>query len=151
MRPLVLTLAGAAIGLAAVLPLARPLAVPADTGVQVAPDATSTAAARPVAAPTKRITVTGPLIATRYGPVQVRIVLAGPRLVSAQAVQLPNAEGESRRISRHAGPELARQAVATQGMVDGVSGATWTSEGYRRSLQAALDVGRAAATTPTTS
>lgn len=149
MRPIVLTLAGIAVGVAAVLPVARQLTVPADTGVQVTPVAAPTAAAsatRGVDA-ARTVTATGPLVATRYGPVQVQVVLAGDRLVSADAVRLPDGDGESRSINRHAGPALARQAVSRQGGVDTVSGATWTSEGYRRSLQAALDAARAAATT----
>lgn len=151
MRPLVLTLAGAALGLDAVLPLARPLTVPADTGVQVTPAAAPAAAPdpRPAAPLPSTVTATGPLVATRYGPVQVRVVMTGGRLVSAEATRLPDADEQSRQINRYAGPVLARQVVATQGAVDTVSGATWTSDGYRRSLQSALDAARAAATTPT--
>lgn len=152
MNPIVLTLAGVAVGVAAVLPVARQLTVPADTGVQVTPVAAPPAAARAPrsAEPARTVTVTGPVVATRYGPVQVQVVLVGDRLVSAAAVRLPDGDGESRSINRYAGPALARQAVTGQGQVDAVSGATWTSQGYRRSLQAALDAARAAATTPAT-
>ena len=155
MRPIVLSLAGVALGVAAVLPVARQSIVPADTGVQIAPITAppaaatgprATAPARTV--PARTVTATGPLVATRYGPVQVQVVVTGRRLVSADAVRLPDGDGESRSINRHAGPALARQALATQGQVDTVSGATWTSNGYRRSLQAALDAARAAATAP---
>lgn len=153
MRPLVLTVAGAALGLAAVLPIARHVTVPADAGVQVAHVAAPSSGVRPASPPavtvTATVTATGPVVATRYGPVQVRVVTAGERLVSAQAVRLPDADDQSRQINRYAGPVLARQSVASQGVVDTVSGATWTSEGYRRSLQAALDAARAAATTQT--
>lgn len=150
MRPIVLTLAGVALGVAAVLPVARQLTVPADAGVHITPVAAPpTAATAPRAAVAARtVTATGPLVATRYGPVQVHVVLTGDRLVSADAVRLPDGDGQSRSINRHAGPALARQAIAGQGQVDTVSGATWTSDGYRRSLQAALDAARAAATAP---
>ena len=153
MRPIVLTLAGVALGVAAVLPVARQLAVPVDSGVQIAPITTPPAAA--VAPPrgtvsARTVTATGPLVATRYGPVQVQVVLTGGRLVSADAVRLPDGDDQSRSINRNAGPALARQAVATQGQVDTVSGATWTSDGYRRSLQAALDTARAASAAGTT-
>lgn len=147
MRPIALTLTGVAVGLASVLPLARQ-AVSSDVGVQIAPAAAppapASARARRAGSPARTVTVTGPVVATRYGPVQVRVVMVGHRLVSADAVRLPDGDEQTRSINRMAGPALARQAVASQGTVDGVSGATWTSDGYRRSLQAALDAARAA-------
>lgn len=154
MRPIALTVSGIALGVAAALPVARQLTAPADAGVLIAPAA---APAAPAAAPpaatgsspppaaARTVTVTGPVVATRYGPVQVRIVLTGGRLLSADAVRLPDGDEDSRSINGYAGPRLAEQAVARQGQVDTVSGATWTSDGYRRSLQAALDTARAAA------
>ncbi len=142
MRPLVLTIAGAALGLAAVLPLARaqlPSTVPTTT-VQAA----AVAGQSPGAAAS--VTVTGPVISTRYGPVQVRVTLTEARLTAATAVRLPDADGESRDINAAAGPRLDAAALAAQGaQIDTVSGATWTSDGYRRSLQAALDEARTTA------
>ena len=135
MRPVVLTVAGVALGIAMVLPAARAQLVPAAAPmtVLVAPPV--------VGAPT--VTVTGPAVATRYGPVQVRVSVTGDRLTSATAVRLPDGDGESRSINRQAGPLLDVRAVSSQGRVDTVSGASYTSDGYRRSLQAALDTARA--------
>lgn len=151
MRPITLTLAGAALGVAALLPVARTQLVPGPpTSVQVAPVSTG---AVPSAAPVPQrtgpvvgftVTATGPVVATRYGPVQVQVVVRAGRLVTASSLRLPNADDQSREINRSAGPVLNRQAVATQGQVDTVSGATWTTNGYRTSLQAALDSARAA-------
>lgn len=147
MKPIALTLTGVAVGLASILPLARQ-AVSSDVGVQIvpaaAPPAPSSAGTRPAGSRVRTVTVTGPVVATRYGPVQVRVVLIGHRLVSANALRLPDGDEQTRSINRMAGPVLAHQAVASQGTVDGVSGATWTSDGYRRSLQAAMDAARAA-------
>jgi len=147
MRPIVLTLAGVALGVAAVLPLARQLTVPYDPGVQITPVAAPpvTATGPRAAAPAVTVTVTGPAVDTRYGPVQVKVVVTGGRILSADAVQLPDSDHHSVSINRQAGPRLALEAVTNQGQVDTVSGATWTSDGYRRSLQAALDVARHAA------
>lgn len=152
MRPMALALSGLVLGLAAVLPLARQATLPPQLVVQIAPVTAPPSPTNPsaprLAPPARTVTVTGPVVATRYGPVQVRVVLTGQRLVSAVAVQLPDGDEQSRSINGAAGPALARQAVASQGTVDGVSGATWTSDGYRRSLQAALDAARAAVTAP---
>lgn len=143
MRPLALTLAGAAFGLVVVLPLAR---------AQL-PDGMSSVVVEVVPNPglasgstNGRVTATGPVISTRYGPVQVKVTLQGDRLAQAIAVQLPDGDGRSSQISAFAGPRLDDAAVQAQGAIfDGVSGASYTSDGYRRSVQAALDLARAAA------
>ena len=84
-------------------------------------------------------TVTGPRIDTRWGPVQVVITLQDQQLVDISALQLPTG-GRSGQISRFAEPILRSEALQAQGAdIDGVSGATFTSVAYERSLQAALD------------
>jgi uncharacterized protein with FMN-binding domain len=90
-------------------------------------------------APTAQSTVTGPLITTRYGPVQVRVTVKGGKLTDVQAVALPTG-GKSGSIADYSAPILRREALAAQGAgIHAVSGATYTSEGYASSLQAALD------------
>jgi len=67
------------------------------------------------------------------------------RLVAVAIVQYPNDDGKSVRINQRALPELQSEALAAQSAdVDTVSGATYTSDGYVRSLQSALDAARAA-------
>jgi uncharacterized protein with FMN-binding domain len=84
-------------------------------------------------------TVTGDVTPTRYGNVQVRLTMTDGRIVRAEAVQAPQG-GLSGRKTALAVPRLGEQAVAAQGAdIDTVSGATYTSDGYRRSLQSALD------------
>ncbi|MET9273565.1 FMN-binding protein [Kribbella sp. NPDC003557] len=104
------------------------------------------APARPVATPgvvstgSGEVTVNGTSEGTRYGPVQVRITIRSRRLVAVTAVTYPASGGRDREISSFALPQLEREAVAAQGArIDTVSGATFTSDGYRRSLQSALD------------
>ncbi|AJE39806.1 MULTISPECIES: FMN-binding protein [Streptomyces] len=88
-------------------------------------------------------TVTGEQVQTRYGPVQVRITLRNGRLTEVTAVALPRDNPRDREISGYAVPRLTREALAAQSAeIDTVSGATYTSEGYRRSLQSALDSAR---------
>lgn len=75
-----------------------------------------------------------------YGDVQVQVAMRAGKLVDVRAVRLPDGDGTSREINASAGPQLKQQALRVQSAnVDGVSGATYTSDGYRRSLQAALD------------
>jgi FMN-binding domain len=84
-------------------------------------------------------TVDGPVVDTRWGPVQVEVTLDGSKLVDIAALELPSG-GRSGQISRFVEPLLRGQALQVQSAnIDGVSGATYTSLGYARSLQAALD------------
>ncbi|MER7495949.1 FMN-binding protein [Streptomyces pharetrae] len=88
---------------------------------------------------TEARTVTGAVAETQYGPVQVRITVSGGRISQATAVRAPEG-GRSGQITADAVPRL-NQAAVTAGSadIDAVSGATYTSTGYRQSLQSALD------------
>jgi uncharacterized protein with FMN-binding domain len=92
------------------------------------------------AAPTQARTVTGPVVSTRWGTVQVEITVEDGQLTDVAAIQLPNGDRRSAGISNQVEPMLRSQALSAQSAaIDGVSGATYTSNAYARSLQAALD------------
>jgi uncharacterized protein with FMN-binding domain len=70
----------------------------------------------------------------------VEVTVAGGRLTEVTALQLPDGDRRSASISDRVEPTLRSQALAVQdASIDGVSGATYTSIAYARSLQAALD------------
>lgn len=74
-----------------------------------------------------------------YGTVQVKVTLAGGRITDVQAVQLPTG-GRSGDIAAYAAPRLRSEVLAAQSAsIDTVSGASYDSEGYARSVQSALD------------
>lgn len=86
------------------------------------------------------LTVNGTSAGTRYGPVQVRVSIRSHRLVSVTALVYPSSGRRDQEISSFALPQLEQEAIAAQSaQIDTVSGATFTSDGYRRSLQSALD------------
>jgi len=87
-----------------------------------------------------QLTVNGASAGTRYGPVQVRVTIRAHRLVAVKALAYPSSGGRDREISSFSLPQLQQEALAGQSArIDTVSGATFTSDGYRRSLQSALD------------
>ncbi|GAB2444998.1 FMN-binding protein [Streptomyces incanus] len=89
-------------------------------------------------------TVTGDAADTQYGAVQVRLTVSGGKITKAEAVQSPKG-GQSDQINANAVPRLNQAAIAAQsGEIDAVSGATYTSAGYKKSLQSALDKAKAA-------
>ncbi|MFC9288997.1 FMN-binding protein [Streptomyces sp. NPDC057052] len=85
-------------------------------------------------------TLTGDPVQTRYGPVQVRVTVEDGRLTDVTAVAYPQENPRDQQINGYAIPQLTREALSAQSAdIDTVSGATYTSDGYRQSLQSALD------------
>jgi uncharacterized protein with FMN-binding domain len=86
-----------------------------------------------------RTVVNGSVAQTRWGPVQVQITVSGHRITNVAAIVYPSGNGRDQSINAYALPQLRQQVLSAQsGQIDGVSGATVTSDGYRESLQAAL-------------
>ncbi|MFD7286326.1 FMN-binding protein [Streptomyces sp. NPDC059863] len=131
--------AGAAVG-AGAAGAGTGVSATAGTG-GTAPEPGSVAGGRggePVAAGSR--TVVGDAVDTQYGPVQVRITMADGRITKSEAVRAPDADARSRSVTADAVPRLDRAAVTAQNArIDTVSGASYTSQGYRDSLQSALD------------
>ncbi|WP_346771570.1 FMN-binding protein [Actinacidiphila oryziradicis] len=101
-----------------------------------APSAAKSSA--PAAANVTR-SVTGDTAQTQYGPVQVEITMTGTKITAATALQHPTG-GQSDQINANAVPKLNQEAVTAQSAsIDAVSGASYTSAGYKQSLQSALD------------
>ncbi|MFI6151151.1 FMN-binding protein [Kitasatospora sp. NPDC051170] len=158
MRRVVVTTAATAAGVVLLLSLkphagaggaaTRPIS--SDAGPQPATQATAATSATPAtpgstASPTTTTTrtVTGDAADTRYGPVQVKVTLAGTRITRIDVVRYPSESGRDRSINSYALPQLNQEAITAQSAeIDVVSGASYTSDGYTRSLQSALDKAR---------
>lgn len=88
-------------------------------------------------------TIDGPVINNKWGPVQVEVVLDGSHIVDVKAPQYPTHARRSQQINDQALPILHQQVIQAQSaQIDGVGGATYTTDGYMQSLQAALDKAR---------
>ncbi|WP_377272626.1 FMN-binding protein [Peterkaempfera sp. SMS 1(5)a] len=84
--------------------------------------------------------ITGDVASTRYGPVQVRITVKGRKIIDVSVVQYPTEDHRDQEINSYALPVLNQEALSAQSAeIDAVSGATYTSDGYTRSLQSAID------------
>ena len=89
---------------------------------------------------TPTVLVNGTAADTPYGPVQVQLKLRDHHIIRARAIEYPQGGSRDREINSYAIPALDREVVQAQsGQIDTVSGATYTSDGYVRSLQAAID------------
>lgn len=91
------------------------------------------------AAPAAR-TLVGAVENTQYGPMQVEVVMTGTKITNVKVLQETNLGSRSQQIDATAVPKLNSETLAAQSaQIDSVSGATYTSEGYKQSLQSALD------------
>ena len=85
-------------------------------------------------------TATGDAVFVRYGNVQLTVTVNNGVITDIVEEQMPNQDGRSMMISQQAGPMLKSQALKAQSAnINGISGATYTSVGYQKSLQSALD------------
>lgn len=85
-------------------------------------------------------TFTGASVQTRYGAVQVEIVVVDGAVTSADAIRYPDRDHESAQINSWAVPALNDEVVSAQSAdISMISGATVTSTGYLTSLQSAFD------------
>lgn len=140
LRRIVLASAATVSGMVLLLSL-KPHAAPATHLVgSPAPTSSSSASSGGGGSNTGKKSVTGDSVQTRWGPVQVRITVEDGRLTEVTAVAVPQDNPRDQEISAYAVPRLRSEALAAQSAdIDTVSGATYTSEGYRQSLQSALD------------
>ena len=129
--------AAASTGSAGGAPSSATAPAPAATAPAAAGAAPATTAAAPAAAAK---TYTGTNVSTQFGPVQVRITVANGAVTAANAISYPSGNGHSDQINAYAIPTLNKEAVtAGSAKITMVSGATYSSGGYIKSLQSAID------------
>ena len=158
MRRLLLALAGTAAGLAAVLSfktqgsaatsgMAAPVtgtqgsaSAAASTGSTSPKSSGGTAAQQGGTAAAGAKVLTGAVDNTSYGPMQVQVTMAGSKITGVKVLQQTNTGSLSQQIDANAIPQLTKETLAAQSArIDAVSGASYTSAGYIKSLQSALD------------
>jgi len=113
-------------------PVERTVATPVPTA--------AVAAGPPTPTPTLTRTVDGPVVDMRWGPVQVAVTLQGATITDVSALELPTDHARSAYISQTVAPILRNEALQAQSSnISVISGATFTTDAYARSLQGALD------------
>jgi len=83
---------------------------------------------------------TGQDVLTQFGDVQVKVTISGGQITDVQPLQMPFDRPRSAEITQFAGPRLHDEVLQAQSaQIDVLSGATYTSDAYAQSVQAALD------------
>ena len=114
----------------------------ASGGTSGGASSTTTDASAPVAEEPAGVTGTfeGRAVQTRFGPMQVSVTIDNGTITEVTPLQLTDDDRKSVAISNRAAPILRDEVIAAQSAsVANVSGATYTTQGYLQSLQAALD------------
>lgn len=84
-------------------------------------------------------TFTGDVAQTRFGPVQVKITVSNGRITNVTAPQYPTESFRDQQINAQAIPWLEQETIQAQSAnIQGVGGASYTSEGFYQSLVSAL-------------
>jgi len=90
--------------------------------------------------PAGETAVDGKVASTAYGPVQIQLIKRAGKIVKVAVLVQPTNTLHDVQIGEFAFPKLISETLAAQnGKIDAVSGATYTSAGYIRSLQSAPD------------
>jgi uncharacterized protein with FMN-binding domain len=116
-------------------PTTKPTAKKPAVHKTTAAPAPPTTQAPPPPPPKPSGTFTGSPVDTNYGPVQVQIVVSNGKITQANGNDMGGSS-----VGVDAIPQLNQEAVQAQSAnIQGVSGATYTSQGYAQSLQQAID------------
>jgi len=90
--------------------------------------------------PAGEAAVDGKVASTAYGPVQIQLIKKNGKIVKVAVLVQPTNTLHDVQIGEFAFPKLISETLAAQSSkIDAVSGATYTSAGYVKSLQSALD------------
>ncbi len=92
--------------------------------------------------PTGERAVDGTAASTVYGPVQVQVLVKRGKIVNVNILEQPSSTAHDLQIGQFAFPQLISETISAQSArIDAVSGASYTSAGYIKSLQSAIDNG----------
>ena len=98
------------------------------------------AAASQVAGGSTVRTATGATEQYGYGSLAVRVTVRAGKIINVVVPLIQTAEPYSQQLAAQVIPMLRNEVLSAQSaQINGVSGATYTSEAYAMSLQAALD------------
>jgi len=142
MRRVILAVTGTVAGLVALLTFKTHTGEPSEAALSPAPAQAGTGSTTTTVLPAGERAVTGNVANTVYGPVQVQLAVKANKIVKVSILEQPSSTEHDLQIGQFAFPKLIAETLSAQSArIDSVSGATYTSGGYIKSLQSALDNG----------
>ena len=122
-------------------PTPDPTASQPDSAASTSPASTPASTSNPASTkPGGTRTVDGPVVNYNYGNLSVSVTVSGSKITKVGIASLDDfGVPRSEQIDQQSIPILEQEATAAQSAdIQGVSGASYTSAGFERSLQAAL-------------
>jgi uncharacterized protein with FMN-binding domain len=108
----------------------------------LSPTPTVTVTAKPTTSTisTSKIITGGSYPADKYGDVQIQITVVNGAVTGVKVLKIPDADSRSLAISQMAVPILTLQTIEARdsSVIQGASGASYTSDAWIKSLQSAL-------------
>jgi uncharacterized protein with FMN-binding domain len=137
----VLGLHGGGATASAVLGQSKPGGAAAPSASPSGPARSASSAARQGSSATGRArSATGAVVQYGYGELSVTVTVHGSQITAVSVPLLRTAEPYSQQLAQQVIPMLRSEVLAAHSVqIHGVSGATYTSEAYARSIQSALD------------
>jgi len=82
----------------------------------------------------------GKAVSFQYGELQVKVSEHAGRITNVSIARFDISDPHSQSIDEYAVPRLRQEVISAQSAhIDGVSGASYTSQAYEQSVQSALD------------
>ena len=115
-------------------------AIPAAGAAAASPAAAGTASPRASSHPSGTRTAVGPQVNYSWGVLSVRVTVSGTKITKVGIASLDDGGNpRSQYIDQQSIPVLEQETMQAQSAnIQGVSGASYTSAGFKQSLQAAL-------------
>ena len=115
-----------------------PKSTPTAQSTAPAPSSTPTPSSTTTSSSLINGTFVGSDAKNQFGTVQVQVTIVDSKITDVTALKYPNS-GRSQKISQNAIPILVQQTLTAQSSnIDGVSGASYTSQSFYDSLSSAL-------------
>lgn len=111
----------------------------ASSATSAAQSSTTSGSTTRSSTPTTRSAL-GEAVSFQYGELQVKVTEHGGRITNVSIARFDIADTHSESIDQYAVPRLRAEVLSGQSAhIDGVSGASYTSQAYAQSVQSALD------------
>jgi uncharacterized protein with FMN-binding domain len=82
----------------------------------------------------------GEAVSFQYGELQVKVTEQAGRITNVSIARFEISDPHSQSIDEYAVPRLRQEVISAQSAhIDGISGASYTSQAYEQSVQSALD------------
>lgn len=117
-----------------------PAGATATTSSTTSSSATTTSSSSTASSSSGTRSAVGEAVSFQYGELQVKVTEHAGRITNVSIARFDISDPHSQSIDEYAVPRLRQEVISAQSAhIDGISGASYTSQAYGQSVQSALD------------